>query len=526
MVQRVIVLAVFLPAAIVLIAQVANPGDLDPTFGGGGIVVTQFIDGAEPLERPYAMKVNTRFSRLKRPLEVSTSILALHRRTEFESVFERCCGEEDRSIPTQRKEPIMKIKSFVSTVISIIAFTLAVAVNAPADTVTDWNRIAVQEVINAGATRPGGSGALDVATVQLAVYDAVQAIVGEYQPYHVVIPGATGSTSSAAAKAARDVLVNRFPSRAAAIEAIYQQYLIDHSLNPTDPGVAVGATAAAGIITLRASDGSFPNPPPAPFVGSMMIGVWRPTPPANAPMAASWLGFVTPFALNSPSQFRAQPSPDLNSPEYTRDYEEVKLLGKSDSTARTAAQTDLAHFWNLNYVAVWCQVTRTLAEANIANIGDSARLLALVSMSMADSAITSWDSKSAFVFWRPITAIREGDNDGNPKTAGDPTWSPLVTTPPYPDHTSGANNITASATRSLALFFGTNEMNFSVTTTNLGPTVQDTRDFTKFSDAQQEVVDGRIYEGIHFRFADEAARKQGRQVAQWAHSHFLRPIGE
>lgn len=145
---------------------------------------------------------------------------------------------------------------------------------------------------------------------------------------------------------------------------------------------------------------------------------------------------------------------------------------------------------------------------------------------MADAAITAWDSKITFVFWRPITAIREGDNDGNPQTAGDPTWSPLIATPPYPDYTSGANNLTAAATRSLALFFGTDEMNFSVTTTNPGPTVQDTRDFTSFSAVQLEVVNARIYEGIHFRFADEAARKQGRQVAQWAHSHYLRPLGE
>jgi len=421
----------------------------------------------------------------------------------------------------------MRIKVFASTVISIIAFTLAVTTGARADTVTDWNRIAVQEVITAGASRPGPSGALDVAVVQLAVYDAVQAIVGEYQPYHCVIPGATGSTSSAAAKAARDVLVNRFPSRAVAIEAIYQQYLLDHpSLDANDPGVAVGTQAAACIIALRATDGSFPNPPPPPFVGSLEIGVWRPTPPAFAPMAAPWLGNVTPFALTSPSQFRAQENPPLNSPEYTRAYDEVKLVGKSDSTTRTAEQTDLANFWNSNYVVLWNAVTRNLAEANLDNEGDTARLFALVTMSMADAAITSWDSKITFVSWRPITAIREGDNDGNPRTVGDPTWSPLIASPPYPDHTSGANNLTASATRALALFFGTNEMNFSVTTTNPGPTVIDTRDFTKFNDVQEEVVNARIYEGIHFRFADEAARKQGRLVAQWAHGHFLRPIGE
>jgi hypothetical protein len=421
----------------------------------------------------------------------------------------------------------MKLRIRIFTIIPIMVLNVMLATIARADTVTDWNRIAVQEVITAGTARPGPTGALDVATVQLAVYDAVQAIVGEYQPYHCVIPGATGSTSSAAAKAARDVLVNRFPSRAAAIEAIYQQYLLDHpSLDANDPGVAVGTQAAACIIALRATDGSFPNPPPPPFIGSLEIGVWRPTPPTNAPMAAPWLGNVTPFALNSPSQFRAHDPPALNSPEYTRDYEEVKLIGKSDSTARTAEQTDLANFWNSNYVALWCSVTRNLAEANLDNEGDSARLLALVSMSMADAAITAWDSKSAYVFWRPITAIREGDNDGNSKTVGDPTWSPLIATPPYPDYTSGANNLTASATRALSLFFGTNEMNFSVTTTNPGPTVVDTRDFTKFNDAQEEVVNARIYEGIHFRFADEAARKQGRLVAQWAHSHFLRPIGE
>ncbi len=418
----------------------------------------------------------------------------------------------------------MNLKLRISTTTAIIVFVLTLATGARADTVTDWNRIAVQEVVI--AARPGATGALDVATVQLAVYDAVQNIVGAYQPYHVVIPGATGSTSSAAAKAARDVLVNRFPNRAAAIELIYQDYLSNHGLNPADPGVGVGATAAAGIIALRATDGSFPNPPPPPFIGSLAIGVWRPTPPANAPMAAPWLATVTPFALNSPSQFRPHDTPDLNSPEYTHAYDEVKAVGKSDSTTRTAEQTDMANFWNSNYVALWNTVTRNLAEANLNNEGDSARLLALVSMSMADAAITAWDSKVAFVFWRPMTAIREGDNDGNPKTVGDPTWSPLIPNPPYPDFTSGANNLTASATRALSLFFGTDEMNFSVTTTNPGPTVKDTRDFTKFSDAQEEVVNARIYEGIHFRFADEAARKQGRLVAQWAHSHFLRPVGE
>jgi hypothetical protein len=147
-------------------------------------------------------------------------------------------------------------------------------------------------------------------------------------------------------------------------------------------------------------------------------------------------------------------------------------------------------------------------------------------MAIADALITAWDSKVSFVFWRPITAIQLGDSDGNPETLGDPTWVPLIPTPPYPDFTSGANNFTGAATRSLALFFGTDEMTIQLTTTNTGPTIQDTRTYNSFSDVAEDVVNARIYEGIHFRFADEDARKQGRHVAQWAFGHFLQPVDE
>ena len=143
---------------------------------------------------------------------------------------------------------------------------------------------------------------------------------------------------------------------------------------------------------------------------------------------------------------------------------------------------------------------------------------------MADAGITVWDSKRRYVFWRPITAIQNGDDDGNGKTAGDPTWTSLIPAPPYPDYTSGANNLAASATRAMQLFFETNEIPISITTTNTGPTVQDTRVFEKFTDVRDEVVEARIYEGIHFRFADELARKQGEHIAQWANGHFFQPV--
>jgi hypothetical protein len=368
--------------------------------------------------------------------------------------------------------------------------------------------------------------------VQAAVYDAVEAIDGRFRPYHLALPGAYGSTAAATAKAAHDVLVSRFPGETASLDTAYHEYLSNNGLSESDPGVAVGQQAAVGIIALRANDGSFPNPPPLPFTGGTGPGVWRPTvsylpgPPASlSPMLVPWMADVTPFTLVSPSQFRAEPPPALTSGRYARAYKEVKALGAFSSSTRTPDQTDLAYFWAANYTVVWNQALRAIASAHVSDIGDSARLFALVDLAMADAGITAWDTKRHYVFWRPVTAIQEGDNDGNPRTDGDSDWQPLINTPNYPDYTSGANNVTGAATRMLALFFKTNEMTFSVTTTN-PLALQQTRTYNRFSDAAQDVVNARIYEGIHFRFADTTARRQGREVARWAFRHFLRPVND
>ncbi len=416
----------------------------------------------------------------------------------------------------------MKTQPQIWRNIAILTILLVVPVSVSADAVLDWNAIAVQA--QQTAPRPGQTGIIDVTMVQLAIYDAVQAIEKRYEPYYVEIPGASGSPEAAAAKAAHDVLINRFPSQAGSLDALYHQYLFDHGLSDTDPGVAVGAKAAAGIIALRACDGSFPNPSPPPFVGGTAIGVWRPTPPANLAMLAPWLGNVTPFALTRPSQFRADPPPALISREYARDYNEVKAMGALNGSSRTAAQTEIAHFWNLNYGVVWNRALRDIALAHVDNIADSSRLFALAEMAIADALITSWNTKNAYVSWRPITAIQEGDNDGNPWTIGDSSWQPLITTPNYPDHSSGANCFTGAVTRTLTLFFRRDHLTFSVTTTNLGPTNQDTRTYHRFSDAAADVVDARVFEGIHFRFADEVGRRQGRQVATYVFRNYLRPL--
>ncbi len=187
--------------------------------------------------------------------------------------------------------------------------------------------------------------------------------------------------------------------------------------------------------------------------------------------------------------------------------------------------TDIAYFFADNSILLWTRVVRTVSGAYLSNIGDSARLFALVYMAIADAYITSWDSKVHWNFWRPITAIHEGNRDGNPRTAGDLAWQSLITTPSYPDYTSGANANSGATTTMLANFFGTDKVTFSMTS-NTPQVINKTRPYSRFSDAAQDVVDARIYAGIHFRFADVVARRQGAHVANWAFSHFLRPVGK
>lgn len=400
-----------------------------------------------------------------------------------------------------------------------------------ADAVTDWNAIAVQTISNGGAAHGSAVAVLDNAVVQIAVYDAVVAYSGRFRPYHVQINGASGSPVAAVAAAAHDVLVNRFPLQAGALDMTYNNYLANHGLSQNDPGVAVGQQAAAGIIALRSTDGSFPANFPA-FMGSNQIGVWRPTPsflpgppPSLSPGFAPWLANVTPFTLTSPSQYRPLGPPPLGSKRYATAYNEVKSLGARFNSGRTADQTTLAMFWNTNFLATWNKAVRDIATARGLGLDDTARLLALANLAAADAAITAWDTKYHYVFWRPVTAIPEGDNDGNPETAGDPNWQPFINTPNYPEYSSGANNVTGATTRMLELYFGTDHMTFSVATTNAA-SPQQTRTYNRFSDAAADVVSVRVYQGIHFRFADVEARKQGRHVAQWVFAHFLRPVDD
>jgi len=400
----------------------------------------------------------------------------------------------------------------------ILCVCLGWAAQARADVVVDWNAIASGTVFSAVPARPGPTGILDLAMVHVAMHDAIQAFEGRFEPYAGSILNASGSPIAAAAQAAHDVLAARFPPQAGSLDTLLSNYLNSLGLSG-DAGLAIGHQAAMAILDLRNGDGSFPSNPEV-FVGGTGPGEWRPTPPAFAPMASPWLGTVVPFTLKDSTQLTASPPPPhLSSGEYARQYNEVKALGSVNSAVRTQAQTDLALFYSDNFIALWERTLRGIAAANLNDIGDSALLFALANISAADALITAWHDKRYWNFWRPITAIREGDNDGNPQTAGDPTWIPLIPTPPYPEYTSGANNLTGAMTRTLELFFG-DKLTFTVTSTPVNKSMT----YDRFSDMADDVVIVRIYQGIHFHSADAVGRRQGTRAADWAFSHFLRPL--
>jgi hypothetical protein len=397
------------------------------------------------------------------------------------------------------------------------------------DTVSDWNAIAEQAVTDSG--HPPVVASLDFAIVHVAIYDAVIALDRRYEPYHAVIPRASGSPEAAAAKAAYDVLVYLFPAQTASLTTTFSYYLATHGISPHDPGITVGQQAAAGIISLRSNDGRFPAGQP-PFMGETAAGVWRPTasyipgPPASvAPGLTPWVANVTPFAMRRNSQFRAEGPPDLSSALYAEDYNEVKELGARFNSRRTPEQTEIGYFWADSGPALWQRALRNIASRYIDNIGDSARMFALVDLASADAQIACWETKYFYVFWRPVTAIQDGDNDGNPDTVDDPRWEPLINTPNFPEYTSGHSTSSSAAAEALTQFFGTDRVTFSITTAN-PLALRPTRVFRRFSTAVEEVIDARVFTGIHFRTADTHGRSQGMRVARWVFKNYLRPLGE
>jgi hypothetical protein len=392
---------------------------------------------------------------------------------------------------------------------------------ADANVVNDWNATAVN-VIMTDAMSAAAEGMVYLGFVQAAVYNAVVGITRRYSLYKSdAAPGPMASPQAAAAAAAHRVLMTYFGHVPAAVTRLTDAYAASIGAGPYDPattqGIQYGRQTAERFIALRAADGRYG---PNTFEMAAAPGLWRPTTPANAPFFGKFLCETTPLMIESPSQFRPGPPPDLTSAQYAAEFEEVKAFGSKEGSARSALQTETALFISTITPGPYHAALRDLAVRREMDISDRARLFAAVSMSVADAIITCWDAKVHYGLWRPITAIQLAEEDGNPATTADPAWDSLLPNPPYPDYTSGLNAVTGSSTRALTHVLGTDRIDLHITS----PVTNTTRHYEFADPIYTDSVDGRVWAGLHFRFADVAAMAQGQQVADWALDRYFMPV--
>src|SRR4051812_17775425 len=396
-----------------------------------------------------------------------------------------------------------------------------------ADTVLEWNQVAVEATRVARLSPNAQTRAL--AMVHGAVFDAVNGIERDYAPYLVKQHAARwASEEAAAATAAHDVLVRVLPAQQATLDAALTSSLAKvPDGRAEDAGVAFGKLVAQSMIAARQDDGSTDVVTYVPGTGP---DDWQPTPPAFAPAALPQWATVEPFGITSPDQFRADPPPSLDSPEFTAAFNQMKAIGAANSTTRTAEQTEIARFWagpsgTVQPPGHWNSIARSVADAQGNSLAENARMLALLNIGMADALITAWDSKFEYSFVRPVTAIRNADNDGNPDTAADPAWSPLLGTPPHPSYMAAHSSLSATAATILAEFYGNQAIAFtsSAEISAGGPVI--TRSFNGFWQAAQEAGASRIYGGIHWSFDNQAGLQAGHSVGEFVADNLLRPRG-
>jgi hypothetical protein len=399
-----------------------------------------------------------------------------------------------------------------------------------ADIVRDWHRIAIAAISNPATADPPGAGQpppyspLHVAMVQGAVYDAVNAIDRGHAPYLANLPTAPASASRAAAvaAAARGVLVDLVPPLPQAVRnSVNSQYAASLSEitdgSAKSQGIAVGAAAAAAMLANRAGDGRYVQ---YSFTAGFGPGQWRAEVPNFASDPFAWVARVRPFTMKSPSQFRTEGPPSMTSAQYAAEFNEVKALGALNNSTRSPEQTTLARFVSANPIVFMNAGLRDISEDAGLSLVDEARLYAMTSMASADALVACWDDKDHWRFWRPITAIRQAAADGNDATTAQADWLPFLPTPPYPDHPSGYNCYTAALMHAAKAFFGTDKVEFRLTS----PGSNTTRSYSRFTDVVRDTIEGRIYTGFHFRTADVQGAWIGKKVAQWTAKHYFEAV--
>jgi len=403
------------------------------------------------------------------------------------------------------------------TLTLLLAATLLVpGAAAGADVVLDWNEIALAQVVSSGQLPP--DGARTMALVHVAMFDAVDAVDRRYQPYSFdERPTVDASPEAAAAVAAHAVLSELFPERRAQLDLALSSSL---AALPDDErrraGVALGTAAAASCLRRRADDGAAaleryrPRTTPGTYV------------PTTVPVSSRW-GEVRPWILSTGHELRPTPPPELASDAWARDYEEVRRLGRRTESPRTGFESETARFWIVTGPAAWNPVVRSLATSRPARLVDRARLFALVGIAAADAFVAVFDAKYAHGFWRPVTAIRNGDLDGNEATTQEPGWSPLVDTPMHPEYPC-AHCITAAAVGAvLEAEFGSGDLPAITMSSPTAPGASHT--WTRISDYVTEVSNARVWGGIHYRTSTEVGEAMGRRIGELALRRALTPTG-
>ena len=374
---------------------------------------------------------------------------------------------------------------------------------------------------------PRLAATFDLAYVHAAIYDAVNAIDGRYTPFAVK----AGECSSRRLSGSRygssslhdseDTLSNSTtsfldPAYASALAAIPNG-------QAKDQGVDIGTTVATQFLALRANDGRDAN---VPYTFGSGPGVYQLTPGSPAPPIAPlspWVAKAKPFALKSPDQFRPDGPPRLTSRKWAKDFNETKDYGALNNSLRTPEQTEIGLFYGVeNPVTQYNRIFRNFADAQGFSLADSARFFGQLYVTVIDSFIAGWDAKYYFNFWRPVTAIRAGDTDGNDNTVADPVWLPLAVTPPHPEYPAAHGTFTGSYTTFLRIFFGTKNIHITLTST----AVATPRSFDNTDDLKKEIIDARIFGGMHYRTSVEDGLRVGKKVAKWVAQHYFQPLDD
>jgi hypothetical protein len=442
------------------------------------------------------------------------------------------------------------------TITGTLAAAIAAPTRAAADAALDWNVIGFDAAAAGGQINVALSRT--VAMTQLAMHDALNALERRYEPYVYTAerpyrPGANAdpadpatAADAAIAAAARDVLVGLMPEwgkpeqqgkAVAMVDAAYTAALAKLPDGaPKRHGIAVGQAATAAMLLARKSDGAGAS---APYMPGMEPGKWRPHPnpsPANPPIADPALalgnapamlpqwGRVTPFTMVTPWQFRLAGPPALTSADYARDYDEVRRIGGKTGAVRSDEQSEIARYWYEGSSQGWSRIARVLAAERGLDRWESARLLALVNAAIADGFIAGFDTRYVYDLWRPVTAIRAGDADGNDLTAADARWESYLNTPPIPEYPSTHSIAGGAAATVLARFFGNDKIAFRMTSG--APFAGITRSFASFSQAAAENAESRIYAGLHFRSSCRDGIQLGQRVGGRAFANYLQPYGE